>query len=168
MNTPRPPWIGPDGNPSWTAAWMNVTSAVILFRYFIGGGISYGAWSWSPGELDPGLVTTVLSLVSAIYYGRQSDSAPTLDETGIQEGRFLRAPWNNSAGKHSWTTTWLNLALALTLVRLLVGSSLTVLGCCWSPGALTGGAVFAVVAPLATLYWSRHRTTPTATVTKEG
>ena len=70
----------------------------------------------------------------------------------------MRSPWTSpSNGTFSWTTTWLNLAAFITVIRFAMGhQGITLFGMEYAPGPLNSGVVAAVLASLGGLYGYRR------------
>lgn len=68
----RAPWRSPSDNTwSWSTLWLNLAAAITCARFLVGQGVSWGAWAWTPGDMDAALPGAILAALGAIYYGRR-------------------------------------------------------------------------------------------------
>ena len=77
----------------------------------------------------------------------------------------MRAPWNSPTdNKFSYTTLWLNLGFAVTLIRYILGDGQLVIGdFVWHPGEMESLLPAGVLGPLAGLYGYRRGQEKTST-----
>jgi len=74
----RLPWRNPHGAWSWTTLWLNIACLVTVVRYAVGAEVVVGALDWKPGELDAGLVASILTTIGGLYWGRRwQEGQPT-------------------------------------------------------------------------------------------
>lgn len=79
----------------------------------------------------------------------------------------LRTPWTAPDGGFSYTTLWLNIACLITVLRFLVGASISIGGFTWAPGEMNAALPGAILAALGAIYYGR-RSSDQAMPTKEG
>jgi hypothetical protein len=86
----RAPWNSPTPARefSWTTLWLNVAAFITCVRFAVGAGITIGALSWQPGEMDAALPGAILAALGALYAYRRGQDTQVLasgDAGGVKE-----------------------------------------------------------------------------------